>query len=570
VAAAAVLGWGVTSVAAADRLAQPRVGSASVEFQPLMDNAGFELSVSTPDGSVLRYHFAAGQTPAFSLFDAAGQVRQDGSYTYELRRVPIVSPDVRQRLAAARARGGDGPRLAAEPAQTGSLTIVGGGFADLDREETASGPRSVTDAVKVKTAPDFVIADDLIVQGSTCTGFDCVNGEAFSFDTIRLKENSTRLTFIDTSAAGFPQGDWQVRANDATGSNLLAIDWLGTGAVDGDTPTSSPLVIEGSASSNSIYVDSTGRVGFRTATPVLDLHVSTSNTPALRLEQNNSGGFTAQTWDVAGNEASFFVRDVTGGSRLPFRIRPGAPSSSIDISADGDVGIGTGSPVSALDVDAGKITIGGHNIGERVSDITDLEVQSLRNTIYGIDSDSNSVNASFSISRNSDPNSVIFVAREDFLTGINRQTPTFPLHVGTDATNGNGAHVTAVGIWTDGSSRVNKDNIRALDTQDAFSALVNLEPVRYTGKNAPDNEEYLGFIAEDVPELVAMNSRTGLSPMDIVAVLTKVAQEQQKTIAELRQELDQVRAQDHQKTIAELQQQIDQVRAQIQALSSPE
>jgi hypothetical protein len=57
--------------------------------------------------------------------------------------------------------------------------------------------------------------------------------------------------------------------------------------------------------------------------------------------------------------------------------------------------------------------------------------------------------------------------------------------------------------------------------------------VRYTGRNAPDNEEYLGFIAEDVPELVAMNSRTGLSPMDIVAVLTKVAQEQQKTISEL-------------------------------------
>ncbi|HXU30833.1 MAG TPA: tail fiber domain-containing protein, partial [Thermoanaerobaculia bacterium] len=76
----------------------------------------------------------------------------------------------------------------------------------------------------------------------------------------------------------------------------------------------------------------------------------TSNTPAMRLEQNNSGGFTAQTWDVAGNEANFFVRDVTGGSRLPFRIRPGAPTSSVDISADGDVGIGTASPSNSLHV----------------------------------------------------------------------------------------------------------------------------------------------------------------------------------------------------------------------------
>jgi hypothetical protein len=34
------------------------------------------------------------------------------------------------------------------------------------------------------------------------------------------------------------------------------------------------------------------------------------------------------------------VRDLTGGSRLPFRIRPGAPTSSIDIGANGNVGVG--------------------------------------------------------------------------------------------------------------------------------------------------------------------------------------------------------------------------------------
>ena len=42
------------------------------------------------------------------------------------------------------------------------------------------------------------------------------------------------------------------------------------------------------------------------------------------------------------------MRDVTGGSRLPFRIRPGAPTSSIDIAASGNVGIGTASPGSPL------------------------------------------------------------------------------------------------------------------------------------------------------------------------------------------------------------------------------
>src|SRR5687767_2248139 len=68
----------------------------------------------------------------------------------------------------------------------------------------------------------------------------------------------------------------------------------------------------------------------------------------MRLEQNNSGGFTAQTWDIAGNEANFFVRDTTNGSTLPFRIRPGAPTSSIDIAANGFVGFGTASPTAQL------------------------------------------------------------------------------------------------------------------------------------------------------------------------------------------------------------------------------
>jgi hypothetical protein len=79
------------------------------------------------------------------------------------------------------------------------------------------------------------------------------------------------------------------------------------------------------------------------------MHLVAADTPALRLEQTN-GGSGAQTWDVAGNEGNFFVRDVTGGSTLPFRIRIGAPTSSIDINAGGDVGLGVQTAESALHV----------------------------------------------------------------------------------------------------------------------------------------------------------------------------------------------------------------------------
>jgi hypothetical protein len=52
-----------------------------------------------------------------------------------------------------------------------------------------------------------------------------------------------------------------------------------------------------------------------------------------------------------------------------------------------------------------------------------------------------------------------------------------------------------------------------------------------------DAETYVGFIAEDVPELVANKDRTSLSPMDIVAVLTRVIQAQQARIEELEQRM---------------------------------
>jgi hypothetical protein len=56
--------------------------------------------------------------------------------------------------------------------------------------------------------------------------------------------------------------------------------------------------------------------------------------------------------------------------------------------------------------------------------------------------------------------------------------------------------------------------------------------VKYAYKT-DQTEKRVGFIAEEVPELISMKDRKGLSPMDIVAVLTKVVQEQQKTINEL-------------------------------------
>ncbi len=193
---------------------------------------------------------------------------------------------------------------------------------------------------------DQVILDDLIVDGSTCVGQDCVNGESFGFDTIRLKENNLRIRAVDTSStSSFPTNDWQITFNDSAngGANKFSIDDIDGGRT--------PFTIEAGAPSHSLYVDDGGRVGFGTSTPVVDLHVKSGNTPTLRLEQDGSSGFAPQTWDVAGNEAGFFIRDATNGSTLPFRIIPGASSQSLVIDDDDDIGMGAGTnPTASLHV----------------------------------------------------------------------------------------------------------------------------------------------------------------------------------------------------------------------------
>ena len=64
-------------------------------------------------------------------------------------------------------------------------------------------------------AADQVVDDNLIIQGKQCIGTDCVNGEAFGDETIRLKENNLRIRLHDTTVEGDVLGQsWNIAAND--------------------------------------------------------------------------------------------------------------------------------------------------------------------------------------------------------------------------------------------------------------------------------------------------------------------------------------------------------------------
>lgn len=114
--------------------------------------------------------------------------------------------------------------------------------------------------------------------------------------------------------------------------------------------------------------------------------------------------------------------------------------------------------------------------------------------------------------------------------GLGVPNPTTPLELK------NGAKVSAGGVWTNASSRALKHDIHGLTVADARTALAGLDPVTYA-YDADPAERQVGFVAEDVPELVATNDRKTLSPMDFVAVLTRVVQDQDRQLATQAEQL---------------------------------
>ncbi len=422
------------------------------------------ITVSSPDAGV--------KTVALSVVDPNGnhvfsetitgkQARwvlsansPDGIYKYEVTLSNVI--------AGSRARGQALNFVPEVSTHSGAIQVKSGEFVSTQIDEgenegeeqsslsdhVSAGIHSlaikVVDFLVPAAHADQVIVDDLIVTGSKCVGQDCVNGENFGFDTLRLKENNLRLHFQDTSnSASFPSNDWRFIFNDSAngGSNFFSIE--------DSTAGRQLFTIDAGAPNNALYVDSLGRVGFGTSTPSLNLDISAGNTPSIRLNQNGSLGFATQTWDLGGNEQGFFIRDSIANSK-PFQINAGAPDGSFSMLADGKLGLGISTPTETLHVIGNAIVSG------------NLEL---------------------------------------------------------------------------GSSRTIKNQIENLGVEQAMHAFQALEPVLFKYNHSPDKQS-IGFIAEDVPDLVATQSRKSLKPMDIVAVLTKVVQEQQKAIEELSETVE--------------------------------
>lgn len=500
-------------------LVEVSVTPSGVSWMPTIGARGAVLTVSTPDGRVLQLTTAKGDPLWLATADDDGVTLPDGIYTWELRypsgsRIDAETP-LEQR--------GEGAGTAASAA-SGHFRIAGGAPVMTGATE----PEPTNPSAQPTSPLDYVINDDLIVTGSECLGFDCVSGENFDYDTLRLKENNLQIHFDDTSVtSNFPKNDWRIVANDSVdgGASYLAFEDA--------TAARDPLKVMAGAPNSSLYVASSGRIGLGTATPATKIHSVNGDTPTLRLDQDGSGGWPAQVWDVAGNETSFFIRDATHASALPFRIRPGAPSSCIDISAAGNVGIGTSSPTAPLTLKTRSVNADGISVvstdGQPLLRLFETTGTGGLLSLYD-----SAGNEDFRISATGD--SWFNSAGE---VGIHCSSPDHDLTIGG---SGPGCNTGVFSEIDAGESQFTVSSSRAIKTHlDPVAVPGLLDKVRsarvYTYDFVDGPADRIGLMAEDFHAIFGRGEATMLSGQEIQMALWLAVQELAARNAELEERL---------------------------------
>ena len=329
-------------------------------------------------------------------------------------------------------------------------------------------------------------------------------------DVVGQLGRGDELTFVRTV-----DGWHEVRLADGE-TGFVHADWGTVIETPGTDVAMDAQSADGTAADNGMSVDAGGDDSVAEAA-VTDDAVPPQDTAPAEDEAVSVGG-AADAGSAQPPPAAPAISPLKGRKDFVVRFRDESTGTSSQIFDDGNfVGIGTTEPEQRLEVN-GSIRVNDQNSGVAGLMITQASGDTgyiLHNRASTLTIGAGSVDR-VTIDRNG--NVGIAVAR-----------PEHPLELAS------GAHATAGGVWTNSSSRERKTDIEVLDADDALDTVLALQPVEFRYRN--DDEQHVGFIAEDVPELVATRDRQGLSPMDVVATLTKVVQLQQQRIAELEARL---------------------------------
>lgn len=300
------------------------------------------------------------------------------------------------------------------------------------------------------------------------------------------------------------------------------------------------------------------RVGIGTSSPEESLHVVGGT---IRL---GAGG---QRWNVFSDNTGFGVFDV-GFSKLPFKVKLAAPDNSLFVNTNGDIGLGTSTPAAGLHLVKTAQESTAEIIARFVTSDDSVGSLAIQNNSAG-----NGVFIPKIVGRSASQNAALIteaVITQDLgaspaiaynaVKGAGGALTTRPLvvyrnnSVAKVTIAANGA-ITATS-FNPVSSRALKHDIKELKSQQASDALGQLNPVEFVYNDDESQKKRIGFIAEDVPDLVADADRQSVPIMDVVAVLTRVVKDQQHTIEQQRKRLDD-QERHQQQTIATLQKRLE-------------
>jgi hypothetical protein len=373
------------------------------------------------------------------------------------------------------------------------------------------------------------------------SGNESVFGNTAYYGVLFKTNNATRMKITNAGLVGIGtnnpstelhvKGAGTVAQFEGTGGNAfiqftdsddgtLAFIGADGGDLKFQTPTGSY--------SDKLTIKNDGKVGIGTSNPSAKLHVvgSTSGDSVLKVDGTNGTLFEVV------DDLSDSLMSVNDAAGLPVfevfadnHIVAGRYNQNdFYLDTNGKVGIGNSAPGDQWG--NGNNLVIGTNSGN--NGMTICAGTSNEGGIFFADGASGADEYRGQIKYSHSNNDFVFAVNAAEVVRFNSNG---------SITSSTGASLTSGGAWTDASSRELKKDIVNLSLIKASQVVKLLNPVEFSYKAAPE-ERRVGFIAEDVPDLVASEGRKGLSSMQIVAALTKVVQNQQKEIKWCKEQIE--------------------------------
>jgi hypothetical protein len=343
------------------------------------------------------------------------------------------------------------------------------------------------------TGTNFFNGNSNTFNGRACIGPSCDGTEPFEQGPLRLKWSEPDILFEDSSStAGISSNDWRLVVNDSSTTRFSVQD------IDGGTI---PFTIAGGVPDNAFWLASSGRLGLGTSLPDEELHIVTgSSVASIALEEtlNTDGGVRFNA-----SNTLFSVQSLNHGTS-PIYILHDAPTGSFRMQSNGDIGLGTTAPSSALHVlrsDGSAKILVEETGGGGAQELFQMKSNggsyfTLSNTTSGRDwffTHENNVGGRFIITSSTNPSQGLFFEPDGDMT------------IG--------------GTLTENSDKHAKMAIEPVDTAEILDKVAALPVSSWSYKDDSSGARHLGPMAQDFHAAFGLGaSETGIATLDTSGV----------------------------------------------------